>query len=875
MKSAAIREKYLRFFEERGHTVVPGSSLVPDEPSLLLTTAGMVQFIPYFRGDRKPEHTRLASVQRCLRTTDIDKIGHTARHLTFFEMLGNFSVGDYYKAEVIPWAWEFVTKELGIDPESLWVSIFLDDDEAFDIWRTKAGVPEHRIVRLGEEENFWSMGPTGPCGPCSEIHFDFGPELACGPDCGVGCDCDRFLEIWNLVFMQYNRDEDGELQPLPKKNIDTGMGLERVASVLQNVTTNFETDVLKTLIDQVAEISGVAYKSDARTDISLKIVADHTRAITFMINDGILPGNEGRGYVLRRLLRRAVRHGRILGLDRAFLPELVETVVKLMGTAYADVGKNEHFIKEIVKDEEDRFRNTLKAGLVVLDGFLEEATIAGAAAVDAATAFKLYDTYGFPLELTVEIAEERGLGVDETGFADLAEKARQLAKGAAGVVRGEEAQGVYAGILDETGPTEFLGYKEASLTTMIRAIVRDGAVVNEAKSGDDVEVVLAETPFYAELGGQVGDTGSIKTDTGTIDITTTFPPLPGLAAHQGKVMSGSVATGQTAAAAIDNDRRAAIRRNHTATHLLHWALRMVLGEHVRQGGSHVDEQRLRFDFTHGKGLSKPELEHIELLVNKKILENHPVRAYTTSYKYATESGALAFFGEKYGKNVRVLEIGDFSRELCGGTHVARSGDIGQVRITSEASVGANLRRIEAVTGLGALQLAHQNEAFLNDIERRLKANRAGLSDRIEHLLNEHKTLERDVAALHSRLGSSEAAELLAGAEPAGSARIIAGVLPDKSVDQLRAVVDDIRNRDDAAAIILGSSTADGASLIVAFGSSRVEPQLDAAAIVRAAAPAIGGGGGGRRDLAQAGGSRADGLVEAVEIARKEIANRLA
>lgn len=875
MKSAAIRDKYLRFFEERGHTVVPGSSLVPDEPSLLLTTAGMVQFIPYFRGDRRPEHTRLASVQRCLRTTDIDKIGHTARHLTFFEMLGNFSVGDYYKQEVIPWAWEFVTKELGIDPASLWVSIFLDDDEAFDIWRNLAGVPEHRIVRLGEEENFWSMGPTGPCGPCSEIHYDFGPELACGPDCGVGCDCDRFLEIWNLVFMQYNRDEAGELHPLPKKNIDTGMGLERVASVLQNVKTNFETDVLKSLIEQVAEISGVAYKQEARTDISLKIVADHTRAITFMINDGILPGNEGRGYVLRRLLRRAVRHGRILGLDRAFLPELVETVVKLMGTAYEDVGKNELFIKEIIKDEEDRFRNTLKAGLVVLDGFLEDVATAGATAIDAATAFKLYDTYGFPLELTVEIAAEQGLGVDESGFAALTEKARQTAKNAAGMERGEEEQGVFAKIFDEAGPTEFLGYKDISLTTVIGAIVHNGTVVKKATSGEDVEIVLGQTPFYAELGGQVGDTGTVKTDTGVIDISWTYPPVRGLTAHRGKVVFGNVITGQPATAAIDNERRAAIRRNHTATHLVHWALRMVLGEHVRQGGSHVDEHRLRFDFTHGKGLSAPELEHIELLVNKKILENHPVRAYTTSYKYATESGALALFGEKYGKNVRVLEIGDFSRELCGGTHVARSGDIGQIRITSESSVGSNLRRIEAVTGLGALRLAHQNEVVLREVERQLKTNIAGLPGRVEHLLREQKTLERDIAALQSRLGSSEAAELVTGGTPAGPALIIAGVLPNKSLDQLRAVVDEIRNRNGTAAIVLGSSTADGANLIVAFGSVLDGSQLDAAAIVRQAATAIDGGGGGRRDLAQAGGKKTDGLAEAVETARKEIAHRLA
>lgn len=873
MKSAEIREKYLRFFEARGHTVVAGSSLVPEEPSLLLTTAGMVQFIPYFRGERKPEHTRLATVQRCLRTTDIEKIGHTARHLTFFEMLGNFSIGDYYKREAIPWAWEFVTKELDIDPDSLWVSVFLDDDEAFDIWHKQAGVPEHRIVRLGEEENFWSMGPTGPCGPCSEIHYDFGQDLACGPDCGVGCDCDRFLEIWNLVFMQYNRDEAGELHPLPKKNIDTGMGLERVASVLQNVTTNFETDVLKTLIDQVAALSGVDYQASPRTDISLKIVADHARAITFMINDGILPGNEGRGYVLRRLLRRAVRHGRILGVDRGFLPELVQVVIDLMGTSYEDVAKNGEFIKEIVKDEEDRFRNTLKAGLVVLDGFLDDAAAAGA--VDAATAFKLYDTYGFPLELTVEIAQERGLTVDEDGFAVLAEQARQIAKGAAATARGGEAVDVFAGVAEKTGPTEFCGYKDAAIETAIAAIIGGGAVQEKVEAGQDVEIVLAETPFYAESGGQVGDTGTIKTETGTVTVLGAYVPVPGVTAHRGRVIAGGIAVGQTAEAAIDNDRRAAIRRNHTATHLLHWALRMVLGEHVRQGGSHVDELRLRFDFTHGKGLTLDEVEHIELLVNKKILENHPVRAYTTTYKYATESGALAFFGEKYGKNVRVLEIGDFSRELCGGTHVARTGDIGQIRIFTEASVGANLRRIEAVTGLGALERAYANEAVLNEMERRLKTGRNGLADRVDHLLAEHRDLEREMTVLKSRLGSSEAVDLIEQAITVGRANLIAEVVLDKSAGQLRAIIDDIRNRDNAAAIVLGSAGEAGASLIVAFGRGLSGGDLNAVAIVRLAAKAINGGGGGRPDLAQAGGGNAAGLAEAVETARKAIADRLA
>lgn len=874
MRSAEIRKKFLDYFARLDHTILPGSSLVPDEPTLLLTTAGMVQFIPYFKGEKTPEHTRMATVQRCLRTTDIDNIGHTARHLTFFEMLGNFSVGDYYKKEVIPWAWEFVTKELGIDPEHLWVSIFLDDDEAFDVWHKDVGLAEHRIVRLGEDENFWSMGPTGPCGPCSEIHYDFGADKACGPKCAVGCDCDRFLEIWNLVFMQYNRDEAGDLTPLPKKNIDTGMGLERVASIMQGVENNFESDLLRALIDKAGEISGIAYKTSGREDISLKIIADHSRAIVFMINDGVLPSNEGRGYVLRRLLRRAVRHGRLLGVERSFMPEMAESVISLMGADYEDITKNARFIDDIIKGEEERFLLTLKSGLGQLDGFLDETVTAGADTLDADKAFKLYDTYGFPYELTKEIAEERGITIDEAGFMNLMEEAKKTARSAAtekNRIAAEEALMKTA----ETGcATEFIGHQNSVAETEITTLLLAGRPVVEAAEGDEIDVVLDQTPFYAEMGGQVGDTGTITTETGRVDVTDTIG-VKGLTSHRGIVAAGRIATGQQAAAKIDIDRRQAIRRNHTATHILHWALRMVLGEHVRQGGSHVDDKRLRFDFTHGKALTEDEFRQIERLVNKKVVEDNPVRAYTTTYKFATESGALAFFGEKYGKHVRVLEVGDFSRELCGGTHVARSGEIGLIKIISEASIGANLRRIEALTGLNSLERAAESENILLKIEQSLKTGRSGLNGRLKHLHEQLKDQEKEIERLKAKQGSADAAGILAGAETVRGVKLIFQSIPDKTPDELRVLIDGIKSKGDAAVIGLASSKDDSVSLIIAVSKDLAGKKVDAGKIIRQVAPVIGGGGGGRPDLAQAGGTRAEGIEEALREAKKTAVELLA
>ena len=874
MESREIRDRFLTFFKELDHTVLPGSSLVPEEPNLLLTTAGMVQFIPYFRGDRKAEHKRVATVQRCLRTTDIDRIGHTARHLSFFEMLGNFSFGDYYKKEVIPWAWRFVTEELEINPGHLWVSIFLDDDESFEIWHKDVGLSPNRIVRLGEDENFWSMGATGPCGPCSEIHYDFGADKACGPDCAVGCDCDRFIEVWNLVFMQYNRDENGELSLLPKKNIDTGMGLERVAAITQGGANNFESDLLKGLIDEIGKLGKAAYGQSEADDISLKIVADHARAVTFMINDGVLPSNEGRGYVLRRLIRRAVRHGRQLGIDKPFLSGLAHKVIDDMSEAYPDVGKNRSFIEEIIKDEEDRFRSTLKAGLAVLDDLLKRAAAAGANTLDAESVFKLYDTYGFPPELTCEIAGERNLGVDTKAVEKRLEKHKELAKAAAGETVAAGDVKIFAKVLEASGETSFEGYGDNRTTSLIVAIIKSGKRAKQAGEGDNVEIILKATPFYAEMGGQVGDDGVIETATGIVEVGSAVLALPGLTTHKGRVKRGTIKEGQEATAEVDAERRQAIRRNHTATHILHWALRMILGEHVRQGGSHVNERRLRFDFTHGRALSGKDLARLETLVNKRIMEDNPVRAYTTTYKYAVESGALAFFGEKYGKNVRVLEVGDFSRELCGGTHIARTGQIGQFKIIAESSIGANLRRVEAVTGAAALDIARDNETLLSEVETKLKTSRNELAGKVDNLLKQLRESEKLVLALKAKEGSSEAAGLIDNAEDLNGIKLVIAITPNKKPEELRSITDEIRNRLADVAIALGSVNDEGASLILAFSQSLAGERMDAVEMIREAAPRIGGGGGGRPDLAQAGGKNADGLNDAMAIIKEAVKKRL-
>ncbi|MGQ9537297.1 MAG: alanine--tRNA ligase [Actinomycetota bacterium] len=877
MKSAEIRNRFLEFFQERGHRVVKSSSLIPDDPTLLITNAGMVQFKPYFLGLEKPPFTRATTCQKCVRTTDIEKVGHTARHLTFFEMLGNFSFGDYYKREAIPWAWEFLVEVMGLDPGRMYCSVFREDDEAYEIWRDEVGIPEERLVRLGEEDNFWDMGTTGPCGPCSEIIYDQGEEFGCGkPDCRVGCDCDRYLELWNLVFMQYERDEKGELHPLPSKNIDTGLGLERLASVLQGVPNNFETDTLAAVLQAVSSLSGVRYGAGESSDVSLKIVADHSRAFTFMVGDGILPSNEDRGYILRRLIRRAVRHGRLLGIDRIFLPDLVDVVVETMGEAYPELVKNRAFISSIVRSEEERFTQTLRTGLTYFQKAVEEVRAGGGDTIPGEVAFHLHDTLGFPLELTRELSREEGLSLDEERFAVLMEEQRERAR-AARVEEGYAAQvqEIYGEVLDNYGETLFTGYETLYERARLLAVVREGRAVPEAAEGEEVEFFLDRTPFYGEKGGQVGDRGVIRSASGEAEVADTYHPAQGLTSHRVKVRRGSFTVGDAVEAEVDRDRRAAIRRNHTATHLLHYALRQVLGEHAKQAGSLVEPHRLRFDFTHYAPLTREELLRVEELVNSIIVEDYPVRAFMTTYDYALSLDAVALFGEKYGEYVRVVEVDEISRELCGGTHVDRTGEIGLLVVVSEGGIGANMRRIEAFTGTAAYRFFRRRMDILDSLASTLRTDvdrlpeRVGrLRDRLRELENELKKREREeVSSLADGSGAWHEEEV-------DGRRLLWAEVPGLDPQGLRELAERTLARRGAAAVAIASVREDRVGLVVNLSRELVGAGLSAVDLVRKGASFLGGGGGGRPDMAVGGGSRLDGGAEALRAVTEEIRRRL-
>ncbi len=868
MKSGEIRESFLTFFESKGCVRLPSSSLIPDDPSLLLTTAGMVQFKPVFLGIEKRDYTRATTCQKCVRTTDIEIVGHTGRHQTFFEMLGNFSFGDYFKAEIIPWSFEYSTKVLGLDPDRLWFSIYEDDDEAEGIWRDVVGVPAARIVRMGAKDNFWSAGPTGPCGPCSELYYDQGPDVGCGlPTCAPGCDCDRFLEYWNLVFMQYDRQQDGTLVPLPKKNIDTGMGLERIAAILQGVNSNYETDILRRVIDEASRLCGVAYGASDRTDVSLRILADHSRALAFMIADGVLPSNESRGYVLRRLLRRGVRHGRLLGLVEPFLTTLISVVVGDMGEAYPELLENRELIERIVGNEEARFGATLKQGMALLEDEIGRVREAGASVFPGGVAFTLHDTYGFPVELTAEIAHENSLRLDMDAFE--AEMTAQRERGRAGVrdVSWGASSAAYAraGESLRRGSVEFAGYEVDEADATVVGIVVDGEPADGVSAGESGEVLLDITPFYAEQGGQVGDSGSITSDTATFEVSDARIPVRGLVSHLGRVTNGTLSVGDRVHANIDVPRRERVRRNHTATHLLHWALRLVLGEHVKQSGSFVSPDRLRFDFTHFEAPSAEQLAKVERLANTKIMEDHPVRAYETSLASAREAGVIALFGEKYGEFVRVLEIGNFSRELCGGTHVARTSEIGFLKIASEGSVGANLRRIEAVTSFGAMEHVYAEEAVLTRAADALKCRPAEVAEKAEATVKRLREAEKAARSAAAARVEADRFELWM---PAGGYPLHVGRLDGFDAEAIRTVADEMRGPDGAVLIL---SVTDGKVVIVASGSGpAVGKGFDAGALMRAVAPAVGGRGGGKPQMAQGGGPDAAGVDGALRAARETL-----
>ncbi|MCL2882649.1 MAG: alanine--tRNA ligase [Coriobacteriia bacterium] len=867
MTSDEIRESFLSFFESKGCVRQPSSSLIPDDPSLLLTAAGMVQFKPVFLGTKKLPFTRAVTAQKCVRTTDIDIIGTTGRHLSFFEMLGNFSFGDYFKAEAIAWAWEYSTEILGLDPDRIWVTIYLDDDQAYDLWLKETPVPPERIVRLGDEDNFWAAGPTGPCGPCSELYYDQGPEFACGPDCGIGhCDCDRYLEYWNLVFTQFDRAEDGTLVDLPRPSIDTGMGLERISAIMQGVQSNYESDLLRKLIELASAITGKSYHGGAvvpdhqdQTDIGLRILADHARSVAFMIADGILPSNEGRGYVLRRLLRRAALHGHLLGVNDPFMGRMVEEVITLMGEVYPELVEKRDVICSLVVAEEERFRTTLQTGLAYLDRALAE--LPAGTVLSGAEAFKLHDTFGFPIDLTIEIARSQGYEVDVEGFDAAMAQQKQRARAAVKDVSWTTYGGVFADILveQESKPTEFTGYTENESGTVVIALIKEGARVERLAPGETGVMILNRTPFYGERGGQAGDTGTIvSADKASFVVADTKMEEKTLVAHYGTVAEGTAgfAVGESVDARIDVTRRERIRRNHTATHLLHWALRKVLGTHVTQAGSSVAPDRLRFDFTHFEKVTSEQLDKIEQLINAKIAENHPVRAYETSLEAARESGVIALFGEKYGEFVRVLEIGNFSKELCGGTHIGRTTEIGLFKIVAEESVGANVRRIEAVTSYGAYEYTAHAQEQLREVAAALKAAPAEAATKAAALLASNKDLEHRLREQRTSAGSGAVEELAAGAAQREGYRLVVAEVTVAEAAELRNLADALRSAGIGAAILMAEI--DGkAAYLAAATEAAVAAGFDANAQVKALAAELGGRGGGRPTLAQGGADDAD------------------
>ncbi|WP_027365593.1 alanine--tRNA ligase [Desulfotruncus alcoholivorax] len=866
MTGNEIRTKFLQFFESKGHKILPSASLIPhNDPSILWTAAGMVPFKPYFTGAAKPDVLRATTCQKCLRTPDIESVGKTARHHTFFEMLGNFSFGDYFKQDAIPWAWEFVTKHLGLEPEKLWITIYLDDDEAFEIWHNVVGVPKDRIVRMGKDTNFWEIG-VGPCGPCSEIYYDLGPERGCGsPECAVGCDCDRYLEIWNLVFIQFFRDEEGNYTPLKSKGIDTGMGLERVASVLQKVNSNFDTDLLRDIMDFTGNLTGKPYGSGDDIDLALKVIADHSRAVTFAVSDGALPSNEGRGYVLRRLLRRAVRFGRVLGMEEPFLYQVAGAVIEKMGAAYPELLKNSELVMRVIKTEEERFGETLAQGTEILNKLVGEAKAAGKNYIDGEKAFRLYDTYGFPIELTQEIAGENGLTVDEEGFARAMEQQRDRARSARQETEYlSEKAAQLKSILEQVGETVFTGYDTLSSRSRIKAVFSGGRQVEQAAAGDEVEIILDITPCYAESGGQVSDHAIISGPGLQVDVCEVTRPVQGIHLHSGKVGSGIVRVNDEVDVQVDRRRRMNIARNHSATHLLHKALKEVLGGHVNQAGSLVAPDRLRFDFTHFASIEPEEMQRIEDIVNNAVLNNLKVEVIETSLDEARAMGAAALFEEKYGDRVRVIKMGDFSLELCGGTHVEATSEVGLFKLLGESSVGSGLRRVEAVTGEGAMDYMRAKEDQLLLIAKTVKAPLHEVVRRVESMVQDLRELEKETETLRARLARYEVQGMLGRAREIAGIKVLASRSDAADMDSLRAMVDLLRDKMGSGVIVLGAAVNGKVNLVAGVSKDLVSRGLHAGKMIKDIAPLVGGGGGGRPEMAQAGGKDPSGLDGALE-----------
>ena len=871
MTGSEIRESFLKFFEGKGHARVASSSLVPkDDPTLLFTNAGMVQFKNCFLGLEDRGYHRAVTSQKCVRAggkhNDLENVGVTARHHTFFEMLGNFSFGDYFKAEAIAWSWEYLTGVMALPKERLWVTIYRDDDEAFRIWNEKMGVPAERIIRMGEKSNFWMMGETGPCGPCSEIIYDQGEGTGCGkPTCDVHCECDRHLEIWNLVFTQFDRDASGKLTPLPKPNIDTGMGLERLAAVVQGVKSNYESDLFAGVIRFIEKISGRAYKKNEEDDISIRVIADHSRSVTFLIGDGVLPSNEGRGYVLRRILRRAARHGKLLGMGRPFLHEVCGVVIDEMKGAYPDLADKAAFIRKAVESEEQRFIETLDAGLRILQEEVTALKGAGKEVIPGEIVFKLYDTFGFPTDLTADIVRKDGLSLDMDGFekamANQREKARESWRGS-----GEEAiSEVYHRLSVEGIASEFVGYgcSGESFESQVTAILKQGQPVGEIADGDAAEIIVAKTPFYGEIGGQVGDTGLIEGDGFLFEVADAQRPLDHLISHVGRLRHGKIRVGDTVRLTVDDETRQATEANHSGTHLLQAALKTVLGEHVKQSGSLVDSERLRFDFTHFSRIEEGELRRVETLVNRMIRANVPVETAVMPLDEAVKTGATAVFDEKYGETVRVVEMTGFSSELCGGTHVARTGDIGFFKIVQESAVAAGVRRIEAVTGKKAVEHAQRVENELRETAGLLKIGLLETSERTEKLLRRERELEKEIESLKGKLAAKDSGDLMGRVRNLNGVDILSAVVEASDAKTLRDFGDKLRDRLRSGIILLGSRS-EGKAMLLCIVTKDLTKRYHAGNIIKAVAPVVGGSGGGRPDMAQAGGQKPEFLEKALE-----------
>ena len=859
-----LRDMFLKYFEAKGHRILSSASLIPkDDPTLLLTVAGMVPFKPYFQRRVEPPFPRATTAQKCVRTPDLEVVGKTARHHTYFEMLGNFSFGDYFKSEAIPWAWEYITEVLKIPVEKLWVTIYPEDTEAKQIWIEKAGVRAERII--GDPENFWAAGPTGPCGPCSEIYVDLGEARGCGkPDCGAGsCECDRFLEIWNLVFMQYNRDEAGVLTPLPKQNIDTGMGLERIASVMQGVETNFDTDLFRPIIDHVAALGGLRYKDNLKTDQALKVVADHVRAVSFMLADGIRPNNEGRGYVLRRILRRAIRYAKLLGIDKPFLESVFQIIQRDYAQAYPELKENENFILNHLRLEEKNFQATLEQGTQMLQEKVKEIIKQGETVLTGQDAFYIYETYGFPVELTEEILEEQGLSIDVESYKTAAQEHRLRAKEHSQQMRAVTESPELMEKAKRLGATPFIGYEQTSAVTQIEGLFVDGKEMQDAGEGEEVLVFLAKTPFYAESGGQVSDIGLLKTPRAEARVLDVKKGVTGTMYHRVQVVTGVIHVGETVEAEINNFERQATTRHHSATHLLQAALRSVLGEHVQQAGSLVTPERLRFDFTHFSPLTPEGLRAVEGLINEAVLKNMSVEATEMSLTEARASGATALFGEKYGETVRVVRMAMFSQELCGGTHVKGTGEIGLVKILSEGGIGAGLRRIEAVAGLEALAYLRALDEQVMEVAQILKAQPTDVGKRVNGLVSQVKDLEREIVQLQGKLGRNEAEGLLKRIEEIEGIRVIAAQVQVPDMEGLRQMADLLRGKLKTGVIVLGSVSEGKVNLVTVVTPTGLSG-LHAGQIIKEVAKITGGSGGGRPDMAQAGGKDPGKLGEAID-----------